>query len=165
MGEKAREIVNLDVSELLSELNKAYADEWFAYYQYWIGSLLAKGPLRGMAAGELAEHAGDELDHARRLAERIIQLGGDPVKDPADWSSTGNCGYLVPEDVSVPALIEQAVQGEQCAIDHYNKLLDRTHHKDAVTYALLVSILEEELEHEEEFQSILDDLGEMQREM
>jgi ferritin-like protein len=30
MGKEARKIVGLDVESLLSELNKAYADEWLA---------------------------------------------------------------------------------------------------------------------------------------
>ena len=34
MGSKGREIVGLDVDELISVLRKAYSDEWLAYYQY-----------------------------------------------------------------------------------------------------------------------------------
>ncbi len=165
MATKAREFAELEVDKLIEELNKAFADEWYAYYQYWIGSLLVKGPLRGLAAAELAEHASDELDHARKLADRIIQLGGQPVADPSDWKSRGRCGYKRPDDVSVPAIIQQAVEGEQCAMDHYNELLQMTHHKDALTYDLVLSILKDEAEHEEEFQSILDDLSEMHREL
>jgi len=37
MGTKGREIVGLDVDKLIELLNKALADEWLAYYQYWIG--------------------------------------------------------------------------------------------------------------------------------
>ena len=42
MGSKGRAIVGLDVDELLVVLNKAYADEWLAYYQYWIGAKVIK---------------------------------------------------------------------------------------------------------------------------
>ena len=38
MGTKGREIVGVDIAELLQLLNKALADEWLAYYQYWVGS-------------------------------------------------------------------------------------------------------------------------------
>lgn len=165
MAQKAREIVGVELPKLLEELNKAYADEWLAYYQYWIGSILVKGPLRGLAASELTEHAGDELEHAHMLANRIIQLGGEPTKDPSVWTAVGTCGYNAPTDTAVEAIIKQAVDGEQCAIDHYNGLLEMTHHKDAVTYSLVVSILQDEIEHEEEFQSILDDLAEMREEI
>ena len=33
MGTRGREIVGMNVDELLKLLNRALADEWFAYYQ------------------------------------------------------------------------------------------------------------------------------------
>jgi len=37
MGKKGREIVEVDIEELLELLKKAYADEWIAYYSYkWV---------------------------------------------------------------------------------------------------------------------------------
>ena len=46
MGKRGREIVGMDVNKLLDVLNKAFADEWLAYYQYWIGSKVTKGPMK-----------------------------------------------------------------------------------------------------------------------
>jgi bacterioferritin len=43
MAEIGRSIVKMDVEELLTLLNKALADEWLAYYQYWIGQKLSRG--------------------------------------------------------------------------------------------------------------------------
>ena len=77
MGTKGREIVGTDVAGLVKALNKALADEWLAYYQYWVGAIVAKGPARGAVAAELLEHANDELRHAGMLADRIVQLGRD----------------------------------------------------------------------------------------
>ncbi|HEY89612.1 MAG TPA: ferritin, partial [Thermoflexia bacterium] len=58
MGTRGRSmIVGLDVDELIVKLNKALADEWLAYYQYWIGAKVAAGPMRGAVAAELEEHA------------------------------------------------------------------------------------------------------------
>ena len=34
MGSKGREIVGLNVDELVALLRKAFADEWLAYHQY-----------------------------------------------------------------------------------------------------------------------------------
>ena len=36
MGKKAIEIANLDVELLIQMLNEALAEEWLAYYQYWV---------------------------------------------------------------------------------------------------------------------------------
>jgi len=38
MGTKGRSIVGMDVEEVLKLLNRAFADEWVAYYQYWLGA-------------------------------------------------------------------------------------------------------------------------------
>ena len=65
MGTKGREIVEMDVNELLKMLNRAFADEWLAYYQYWMGAKLVKGPMKDAVASELLIHASEELLHAR----------------------------------------------------------------------------------------------------
>jgi bacterioferritin len=158
MGTKGREIVGMDISKLLKLLNKAFADEWLAYYQYWIGAKVAKGLMRGAVVAELEEHAGDELKHAGMLTERIIQLGGTPILKPEDWYSMTNCGYEAPEDPNVRALLEQNIKGEQCAIDVYRSLLEKVKDKDPITYNMALEILEDEVEHEEDLQAILEDM-------
>jgi len=161
MGTRGKEIVGMDVKKLLGLLNKAFADEWLAYYQYWIGAKVVKGPMRGHVASELEEHAGEELEHAGMLTERIIQLGGTPILKPEDWYKLSNCGYETPEDPHVKAVLKQNIKGEQCAIDVYNKLLKTVKDKDPVTYNLILKILEDEVEHEEDLQAILEDMKSM----
>jgi bacterioferritin len=161
MGTRGKEIVGMDVKKLLGLLNKAFADEWLAYYQYWIGAKVVKGPMRGQVASELEEHAGEELEHAGMLTERIIQLGGTPILKPEDWYKLSNCGYETPEDPHVKAVLKQNIKGEQCAIDVYNKLLKTVKDKDPVTYNLILKILEDEVEHEEDLQAILEDMKSM----
>lgn len=160
---KGKEIIKLDVNELLKLLNKALADEWLAYYQYWVGSKIAVGPMRDAVARELAEHAGEELQHAEMLVNRIIQLEGKPLLDPRSWFEETNCGYEVPEDPSVESLLEQNIKGERCAIDVYNKLLELTKDKDPITAKIVLEILEDEIEHEADLQSLLEDLEKARR--
>ena len=66
----------MDVEQLLKLLNMAFADEWLAYYQYWLGAKVVKGPMKEAVVAELLQHATDELRHADMVAGRIIQLGG-----------------------------------------------------------------------------------------
>jgi bacterioferritin len=148
----------MDVKELLTLLNKAYADEWLAYYQYWLGAKLAKGPMKEAVMAELLQHSADELRHADMLTTRIIQLGGVPVPDPRDWFKMTNCGYDAPSDPYVRVLLEQNIKGEQCAISVYKALLEKTLNKDPVTYNIVVQILQDEVEHEEDLQSLLEDM-------
>ncbi|MGQ4915311.1 MAG: ferritin-like domain-containing protein [Candidatus Asgardarchaeia archaeon] len=162
MGTKGREIVKLNVDELIKLLNKALADEWLAYYQYWVGAKVVKGPMSNAASAELEEHANEELKHADMLAKRIIQLGGTPILKPEDWYKMTNCSYEAPEDPYVKVILEQNIKGEQCAIDTYNKLLEFTKDKDPITYNMILEILEDEVEHEEDLQALLEDI-EMKR--
>lgn len=161
MGTKGREIVGMNVEELIELLNKALADEWLAYYQYWIGAKVVVGPMKGEVATELIEHAGDELRHADMISNRIIQLGGIPLLKPEDWYGMTNCGYEAPEDPYVKAILEQNIKGEQCAIAVYKNLIDLTKDKDPITYQMTFEILRDEVEHEEDLQGLEEDLEEL----
>ncbi|MFX1476166.1 MAG: ferritin-like domain-containing protein [Promethearchaeota archaeon] len=163
MGSKGREIIKIEVNKLLKLLNKALADEWLAYYQYWIGAKIVTGPMRGAVVAELDQHAGDELRHAGMLVDRIIQLGGTPITEPKDWYDLTNCGYEAPKDPFVQPVLEQNVKGEQCAIEVYQKLTEMTRDKDPITYNIVLAILQDEVEHEEDLQALLEDLKEMKR--
>ncbi len=158
MGTKARQIVGMDVESLIETLNKALGDEWLAYYQYWIGAKVAKGPMRGEVTAELELHATEELGHALLLVNRIIQLGGTPLLTPEDWYKVTNCGYEAPEDPYVEILLKQNIQGEQCAIEVYKALADLTKDTDPVTYEMALQIMTDEIEHEEDLQALQEDI-------
>jgi bacterioferritin len=101
--------------------------------------------------------------HANMVAMRIIQLGGTPVTRPEEWYTFTNCGYEAPDDPFVKTLLEQNIKGEQCAIGVYKRLLDITREKDPVTYNMVLTILQQEVEHEEDLQSLLEDYELMMR--
>jgi bacterioferritin len=148
----------MDVNELLTLLNKALADEWLAHYQYWVGSKVVSGPMKDAVISELVIHAAEEMAHAELLTTRIIQLGGTPVLTPADWMKLSNCKYDAPVDPFVQVILEQNIKGEQCAIGVYEKLMKITKDADPVTYNIALQIITQEVEHEEDLQSLLEDL-------
>ena len=150
----------IEAKEVIDLLNRAYCDEWLAYYQYFIESKVVKGIMKDAAITELDQHAADELRHANLVADRIIQLGGTPVIDPKDWFKYANCAYEAPSDPDVIKVLEQAIKGEQCAIDVYSKIIDITEGKDIVTYDIASQILTDEVEHEEDLQALYDDINE-----
>lgn len=159
MGTLGRKIVGTNVDELVNLLNKAFADEWLAYYQYWIGSKVVRGPNKEAVISELTIHATEELGHATLLATRIIQLGGTPLTKPQDWLKLSDCGYAAPDDPFIVKVLEQNIKGEQCAIKSYNSLLKKTKDKDPVTYNIVLGILQMEVEHEEDLQALLEDVN------
>jgi len=158
MAEIGRSIVKMDVDKLINLLNKALADEWLAYYQYWIGAKVVKGPMKDAVISELQLHATEELTHADLLATRIVQLGGTPVLSPQEWLKITNCGYDAPEDPFVEIILNQNIKGEQCAIRTYNELLDITRETDPVTYNIILQIITDEVEHEEDLTALKEDL-------
>jgi bacterioferritin len=158
MGQKGREIVKMNVDELINLLNKALSDEWLAYYQYWIGAKVVKGPMKDAVIAELTLHATEELSHAELIATRIIQLGGTPVLSPEEWLKLTNCGFDQPKDPYVEEILKQNIKGEQCAIRVYNDLLDITRVTDPVTYNMILTILSQEVEHEEDLSALKEDL-------
>lgn len=158
MGTKGRSIVGMDVDKLIELLNKAFADEWLAYYQYWLGAKIVKGPMKDAVIAELEQHAADELRHADMVAMRIIQLGGTPVVKPEDWYKYTNCGYESPDDPFVEKILEQNIKGEQCAISVYKKMIETTMNVDPITYNMVLQILQDEVEHEEDLQALQEDL-------
>jgi bacterioferritin len=157
MAQIGRSIVKMDVDKLLNLLNKALADEWLAYYQYWIGAKVVKGPMKDAVIAELELHATEELSHALLLVDRIVQLGGTPVLTTDEWTKITNCGYEAPEDPFVSVILDQNIKGEQCAIQVYSELLDLTRVGDPVTYDVVLQILKDEVEHEEDLVALKED--------
>ncbi|OQX74372.1 MAG: ferritin [Campylobacteraceae bacterium 4484_4] len=172
-------IKGIPVTEVIELLNRAYADEWLAYYQYFIESKVIKGIMKDAAIAELDQHAADELRHATMVADRILQLGGTPLLSPQDWFKETHCGYEAPENADVVSILEDAIKGEQCAISVYSNIAEITRGKgeqcaisvysniaeitrgkDIVTYDLVSRILADEVEHEEDLQALHDDITE-----
>lgn len=145
---KDKEIINL--------LNKALADEWLAYYQYWAGSKVAKGYLSEKVIEELVEHAADEKKHADMLVPHIIKLGGIPIIDFDMLSVQTTCGYIVPPvDGQLKLILDQNISAERCAIKVYEELIQKTDKKHKELIKDLKIILEEEIEHENDLLKLL----------
>ncbi len=136
--------------KLIDCLRKAFADEWLAYYQYYVEYSEVNGNLKDKAIVELKEHAEDELRHAGMLRDRIHELGGHILLSPEDWYKYTNCGYLKPRSFDVGHILEDAIEGERCAIKVYTKIANMTKGKDEKTYKIVTQILKEEQEHEED---------------
>ena len=161
MGKKSIEIAKLDVEKLIQMLNEALAEEWLAYYQYWIGARMMEGPMRSEVEPELLVHATEELGHAELVVNRIVQLGGTPILNPADWTSFAKCEYEVPSDPYIEVILEQNLRGERCAIQRYEEIAEFTEGKDHATYQMAVSILNDELEHEHDIEDWINDIERM----
>lgn len=159
MGIEGIKAANIDTTKLIKMLNEALCDEWFSSYHYWLSARLVRGIIAPIIAEEFKKHVEEELGHADKLAARIIQLGGIPAQSPKEWYECSPNGFQVPSDTNAKALLQQAVDGEKKAIRDYNAILEFVQGKDHATYSMIAEILRDELEHEEEFQALLEDLS------
>lgn len=148
----------LDVPELLDRLNAALSEEWLAFYQYWIGALVVEGAMRADAQREFEEHAQEEYLHAKMLAERIIQLEGVPVLDPAQWVNLARCKYSPPIKSDVITLLKQNIAAERCAVIRYEEIASFTNNIDFTTCDIAKRIMAQEEEHEQDLQDCLRDV-------
>ena len=157
MGDFAQKIVKLQKDKLLKILNEAYAEEWLAYYQYWIGAKIAKGIARSDIVKEFLEHANEEFKHLGWLADRIIQLGSTPLIDVTQFQEYAKCKYLLPINEDTKSLVLQNLSAERCAILKYQEICDMCQGQDYITFNLSRKILKEEIEHEQEMEDFLID--------
>jgi bacterioferritin len=154
MGQKGKQIVEIDVNEVIKDLNSAYADEWLAHYQYFLYAQV----MQGMDAEQLKEkleiQSTDEMNHAKILLNRILELGGKPT---TDLNSASTCGFSPPPDDphDLSSIIELVLKGERCAIEKYNNLAKKYHMKDLVTHEIFEDFLKDEVSDEEDWENFL----------
>ncbi|MBQ8336922.1 MAG: ferritin [Bacteroidaceae bacterium] len=148
----------IDIPALLSDLNAALSEEWLAFYQYWIGAQIVEGTMRSDVQREFDKHALEEFAHAKLLADRIIQLEGLPVLDPAQWVALARCKYEVPLNADVISIIKQNIASERCAVIRYEEIASKTNNVDYTTCDIAKRIMAEEEEHEQELQDFLRDI-------
>jgi len=157
MGKKGREIVRANVAEVLKDLNTAYCDEWLAHFQYWYMAKWIKGLDADTLRPVLESQSADELGHAGKIADRILQLGGRPVAHPAQLLEKSGCGFKEPTDdpVDLKRVIQDVLDAEACAIEFYSKMAEKYRMTDMVTHELFEDLLKDEVDDEEEWERFL----------
>ena len=148
----------IDLPVLLGQLNAALSEEWLAFYQYWIGAQIVEGAMRSDVQREFEEHAMEEFKHAKLVADRIIQLEGTPVLDPAQWTQLARCKYTPPLNSDVINVLNQNIAAERCAIIRYEEIATLTNNIDYTTCDIAKRIMAEEEEHEQDLQDLLRDV-------
>ena len=161
MGKKSREIVKVAIKDLLKDLNSAYADEWIAFFYYTWAADYIEGVNYPPVASEIDRISKEEFEHMSELADRILELGGEPERDLEDLQKIANCKKVVfpKNERDLEGVLNAVAEAEGCAIDVYNKLIKKLAHcynTDIRTFHLIQHILSEEIEHEEAFENLLE---------
>ena len=137
-----------DREAVIKLLNEALATELVCYLRYKNHHFMSAslGGIAGFAiTNEFAEHAAQEQAHADQLAERIVQLGGEPDFDPATLTTRSNAEYVAGK--TLEEMVESDLIAERIAIDVYTAAIRYVGEKDVTTKRLLEQILAQEEEH------------------
>lgn len=137
-------------------LNTALATELVCVLRYRRHYFMARGIHSGPVAAEFLEHAGDEQEHADRIAARIVQLGGEPDFAPDGLASRSHSQYI--EGETLVDMIKEDLVAERIAIDSYREMITFFSPFDPTTRKMLEEITATEEEHADDLADLLQNL-------
>ncbi|HEX2542572.1 MAG TPA: ferritin-like domain-containing protein [Caldimonas sp.] len=141
--------------DIIKLLNGALATEIVCTLRYKRHHFTAKGIASPKIAEEFLVHANEETAHADLIAERIVQLGGEPDFSPTTLTSRSHADY--DDSADLQAMIRANLIAERVAIEAYSQMIALIGDKDSTTRRILESILAQEQEHADELSDWLDD--------
>jgi bacterioferritin len=143
----------LDRNQVCHVLNSALATEIVCVLRYKRHYFMAQGLASEAVKEEFLEHANEEQAHADEIAERIVQLGGEPDLDPAGLATRSHSEY-VPGN-SLRDMIREDLVAERVAIESYREIILWLGDGDSTTRKMLEGILAKEEEHADDMASLL----------
>ena len=141
--------------DIVRLLNDALATEIVCILRYKRHHFTAKGMASPKIAEEFMVHAREETEHSELLAERIVQLGGDPDFSPSTLLERSHADYDDSSDLE--SMIKANLIAERVAIEAYSQMIGLIGDKDSTTRRVLETILAQEQEHADELSDWLDD--------
>jgi bacterioferritin len=146
-----------DRETVIKVLNEALATEIVCVLRYKRHYFMASGIHAESVAAEFLQHANDEQGHADQIAQRIVQLGGEPDFDPAGLLTRSHAEYV--EGKTLTDMIKEDLVAERIAIDSYRDIIIYLGNDDPTTRRMMEGILAMEEEHADDLVNLLEDLG------
>lgn len=142
-------------ADIIRLLNDSLATELVCVLRYKRHHFTADGLASPKIADEFLVHANEEAAHADRLAQRIVQLGGEPDFAPESLSKRSHAAY--DDSADLKSMIRANLVAERVAIETYTQIIGLIGDKDPTTRRLLEDILADEQGHAEELKDWLAD--------
>jgi bacterioferritin len=139
--------------DIIKLLNDSLATELVCVLRYKRHHFTASGLSSPKIAEEFLVHANEESAHADRLAQRIVQLGGEPDFSPDSLTQRSHAAY--DQSTDLKAMIKANLIAERVAIEAYSQIIGLIGDKDSTTRRLLEDILSDEQEHADELKDWL----------
>jgi bacterioferritin len=134
--------------DIVQLLNDALATELVCILRYNRHHYTATGLASPAIAEEFMVHAQEETQHADQLAQRIVQLGGEPDFSPDSLTRRSHADY--DESADLQAMLRANLVAERVAIEAYSQMIRLIGDKDSTTRRVLEGILSQEQEHANE---------------
>jgi bacterioferritin len=139
--------------DIVKLLNDALATELVCVLRYKRHYFTAHGMSSPRIAEEFKQHADEEAAHADLIAERIVQLGGDPDFAPDTLKARSHADYDESDDLK--AMVRSNLTAERIAVESYRQMIELIGDKDPTTRRMLEEILNQEEEHADELRDML----------
>lgn len=146
-----------DRETVVKLLNEALATEIVCVLRYKRHYFMASGIHAEGVAAEFLEHANDEQGHADQIAQRIVQLQGEPNFNPEGLLMRSHAEYV--EGNSLTEMIQEDLVAERIAIDSYREMITYFGNDDPTSRRMLEEILAVEEEHADDLVSLLEKMG------
>ncbi|GGV29251.1 bacterioferritin [Actinomadura sp. LOL_016] len=143
-----------DLDRVLRILNEALATEVVCTLRYKRHYYTASGLHSEPVAAEFLEHAQEEQQHADKLAQRIVQLGGDPDFDPDTLTKRSHAGYDASLDLV--EMLKEDLVAERVAVASYTEIIQWLGDRDPTTRRVFEELLEQEEEHADDLRGLLE---------
>jgi bacterioferritin len=145
-----------DTAAACRVLNEALATELVCVLRYKRHYFMAQGIHSTAVKTEFQQHAAEEQSHADRIAERIVQLGGQPNLSPDGLLSRSHAEYIEGDNL-IDMIIEDLV-AERIAIDSYREMAAWFAPFDSTTQRMIEEIQAVEEEHSDDLAELLRNL-------
>src|SRR5581483_2395216 len=127
-----------DLETSLRVLNEALATELVCVLRYKRHHFMARGIHAQAVAEEFLEHANEEQSHADQLAQRIIQLNGEPNFNPEGLLMRSHSEYV--EGQTLREMIQEDLVAERVAIESYSEIIRYFGERDPTSRRLMEEI-------------------------
>ena len=142
-----------DRETVIKVLNEALATEIVCVLRYRRHYFMASGINADSVAAEFLQHSNDEQGHADQIAQRIVQLGGEPNFNPEGLLTRSHAEYV--EGETLTDMIKEDLVAERIAIDSYRDIVQYLGNDDPTSRRLMETILAVEEEHADDLVSLL----------
>lgn len=146
-----------DRAKVIELLNTALATELVCILRYRRHYHTATGLAAEAVAQEFLVHANEEQQHADQLAERIVQLGGQPDFSPDSLTARSHAEY--DDSTDLREMLRVNLVAERIAVQAYSELVRYIDNDDPTTRRMLEGILAQEEEHADDMAGFLEREG------